>query len=62
MAHHAPMTYVFRSYWLGEEPAKYVVYFCDKDGRRWAKEYADLGLAKAFMESLDGLGFTKKRR
>ena len=62
MAHHAPMTYVFRSYYLGNEPAKHVVYFCNKDGNRKAAEYTSLGHAKAFMEALDELGFTKKRR
>ena len=62
MTHYAPMTYVFRSYYLGNEPAKHVVYFCNKDGQRRIQEYTSLGQAKAFMEALDGLGFTKKRR
>ena len=60
--HHQPMTYIFRAYCMANEPASYVVYVCNKDGDRKVFPYASATQAKALMEALNGLGFTKKRR
>lgn len=60
---HAPMTYVFRSYYGREETyGKYAVYFCNKNGDRTSITFDSPNVAKAFATALDGLGFTKKRR
>lgn len=59
---HAPMTYVFRSYCPANEPAKFGVYFCNKNGDRTSITFDSPNVAKAFAEALNALGFTKKRR
>lgn len=59
---HAPMTYIFRTYCLANEPADHVVYICNKDGERNILSYRKPEQAKALMAALDGLGFTRKRR
>ena len=60
--HHKPMTYITRCYFGGEEPGKYAVFFCNKNGERASLTFDSAKVAKAFTTALDGLGFTKKRR
>lgn len=62
MAHHNAMTYVFRSYCFENEPAQHVIYFCNKYGERMVQSYESLTKAKALVNVLDYLGFTRKRR
>ena len=59
---HPPMSYCYRSYCLGNEPTTHVVFICNKDGQRKAFSYTNGRTAKALMEALEALGFTKKRR
>ena len=59
---HAPMTYIYRTYFLENEPAERVVFICNKNGDRKAIRYANAKQAKALVEALDGLGFARKRR
>lgn len=59
---HAPMTYIYRTYFLENEPADHAVYICNKDGNRKALSFKNAQQAKALTAALDGLGFSRKRR